>query len=144
MLATGFLNTENAVIEIQTVKCLWPVLKKEILNKLPYMTLDGCADKPIVYNTDTARAIQQEEQFLFAVTLFLNIPYGRGTRDHIPKHYLHWKVFMMCHNTKIPFLFLHRFSPAIFLYLICIVPSLWLLEIHHGTQVFIMREDGLV
>ncbi|XP_019473030.1 transmembrane protein 26 [Meleagris gallopavo] len=26
------------------------------------------------------------------------------------------------------------FSPAIFLYLICIVPSLWLLEIHHGTQ----------
>lgn len=26
------------------------------------------------------------------------------------------------------------FSPAIFLYLICIVPSLWLLEINHGTQ----------
>ncbi|XP_032046596.1 transmembrane protein 26 isoform X2 [Aythya fuligula] len=26
------------------------------------------------------------------------------------------------------------FSPAIFLYLICTVPSLWLLEIHHGTQ----------
>ncbi|XP_072196674.1 transmembrane protein 26 [Excalfactoria chinensis] len=26
------------------------------------------------------------------------------------------------------------FSPAIFLYLICIIPSLWLLEIHHGTQ----------
>ncbi|KAG3264856.1 transmembrane protein 26 [Ictidomys tridecemlineatus] len=27
------------------------------------------------------------------------------------------------------------FSPAIFLYLINIVPSLWLLEMHHGTQV---------
>lgn len=53
MLATGFLNTENAVIEIQTVKCLWSVLKKEILNKLPYMTLGGCTDKPIVYNTDS-------------------------------------------------------------------------------------------
>lgn len=51
-------------------------------------------------------------------------------------------VFTMWYNTKLSFLFLHRFSPAIFLYLICTVPSLWLLEIHHGTQVFIMRQDG--
>ncbi|NXP88548.1 TMM26 protein, partial [Passerina amoena] len=35
------------------------------------------------------------------------------------------------------------FSPAIFLYLICIVPSLWLLEIHHGTQ-YCGNEPGAV
>lgn len=34
-LATGFLNTENAVIEIPTAKGLWSVLKKEIFNKFP-------------------------------------------------------------------------------------------------------------
>lgn len=55
-----------------------------------------------------------------------------------------YMVFTMRYNTKLSFLFLYRFSPAIFLYLICTVPSLWLLEIHHGTQVFIMRQDGLV
>ncbi|XP_061230028.1 transmembrane protein 26 isoform X2 [Neopsephotus bourkii] len=35
------------------------------------------------------------------------------------------------------------FSPAIFLYLICTVPSLWLLEIHHGTQ-YCGNEPGAV
>ncbi|XP_005015644.3 transmembrane protein 26 [Anas acuta] len=35
------------------------------------------------------------------------------------------------------------FSPAIFLYLICTVPSLWLLEIHHGTQ-HCSNESGVV
>ncbi|NXK02888.1 TMM26 protein, partial [Herpetotheres cachinnans] len=35
------------------------------------------------------------------------------------------------------------FSPAIFLYLICTVPSLWLLEIHHGTQ-YCGNEHGAV
>ncbi|NWI20879.1 TMM26 protein, partial [Crypturellus soui] len=35
------------------------------------------------------------------------------------------------------------FSPAIFLYLICTVPSLWLLEIHHGTQ-YCGTEPGAV
>uniref|UniRef100_A0A8V5GFS2 Uncharacterized protein n=1 Tax=Melopsittacus undulatus TaxID=13146 RepID=A0A8V5GFS2_MELUD len=35
------------------------------------------------------------------------------------------------------------FSPAIFLYLICTVPSLWLLEIHHGTQ-YCSNEPGAV
>ncbi|KAF5927878.1 hypothetical protein HPG69_009244 [Diceros bicornis minor] len=31
------------------------------------------------------------------------------------------------------------FSPAIFLYLISIVPSLWLLEMHHETQVCLLK-----
>lgn len=54
MLAIGFLNAENAVIEIPRAKCLWSVLKKEIFNKVPYMTLNGCTDKSIIYNTHTA------------------------------------------------------------------------------------------
>ncbi|KAM4840326.1 transmembrane protein 26 [Urocitellus parryii] len=35
------------------------------------------------------------------------------------------------------------FSPAIFLYLINIVPSLWLLEMHHGTQHCDVQSEGL-
>lgn len=35
------------------------------------------------------------------------------------------------------FLFIPRFSPAILLYLISIVPSLWLLELHPEIQVFL-------
>lgn len=54
MLLQAFFNTENAVIEIQTVKCLLSVLKKEILNEFPYMTLDECTDKPIIYNIHTS------------------------------------------------------------------------------------------
>ncbi|XP_019587459.2 transmembrane protein 26 isoform X4 [Rhinolophus sinicus] len=35
------------------------------------------------------------------------------------------------------------FSPAIFLYLISIVPSLWLLETHHETQNCISQSEGM-
>ncbi|KAG6937238.1 transmembrane protein 26, partial [Chelydra serpentina] len=34
------------------------------------------------------------------------------------------------------------FSPAIFLYLISTVPSLWLLETHRETQVFLVELEG--
>ncbi|XP_019493938.1 PREDICTED: transmembrane protein 26 isoform X2 [Hipposideros armiger] len=36
-----------------------------------------------------------------------------------------------------------RFSPAIFLYLTSIVPSLWLLETHHETQNCISQSEGM-
>uniref|UniRef100_F1RFY9 Transmembrane protein 26 n=2 Tax=Sus scrofa TaxID=9823 RepID=F1RFY9_PIG len=35
------------------------------------------------------------------------------------------------------------FSPAIFVYLISIVPSLWLLEMHHGTQYCNSQSEGM-
>ncbi|XP_058154876.1 transmembrane protein 26 [Dasypus novemcinctus] len=35
------------------------------------------------------------------------------------------------------------FSPTIFLYLICIVPSLWLLEMHHETQYCSSQSEGI-
>ncbi|KAF6111923.1 transmembrane protein 26 [Phyllostomus discolor] len=34
------------------------------------------------------------------------------------------------------------FSPAIFVYLINIVPSLWILEVHHGTQSYSSQSEG--
>ncbi|XP_054428422.1 transmembrane protein 26 [Pteronotus mesoamericanus] len=35
------------------------------------------------------------------------------------------------------------FSPAIFVYLINIVPSLWILEVHHGTQSCSSQSEGM-
>ncbi|KAJ8796492.1 hypothetical protein J1605_002089 [Eschrichtius robustus] len=37
----------------------------------------------------------------------------------------------------------YKFSPAIFLYLISIVPSLWLLEMHHETQYCSSQSEGM-
>lgn len=130
-------------MEIQATKCLWLFLTRDL--KLPYVILDGCIINLCFIILIAWRIWRYEEyQLLFAVILFLYKPYGWRHKILLNTDNDRYMVFTMWYNTKLSSLSFHRFSPAIFLYLICTVPSLWLLEIHHGTQVFVMRQDGLI
>ncbi|KAB0397966.1 hypothetical protein E2I00_014680, partial [Balaenoptera physalus] len=57
----------------------------------------------------------------------------------ILKHFAEMETVAVKAHFKKP---VYKFSPAIFLYLISIVPSLWLLEMHHETQVCPFGKQG--